>query len=203
MSQCNDIVAGSSGFAKLASWIKGTTVKKTTDLFNHKEMTDFSLEDLEANGDSYDRLQAAFAYWFAYYYGRQSKSLAAVDRILTAAYRYDPDNQLYPLIQGFAHYAQSRFAQGEAILGSFLERECEHGLDDLFAVLTAKTTGAYNLAPHIPYLETAAINDFPYAMSLLARFKEDAGDELCARLLKMRALDLSPRSEFLRMAALR
>jgi CDP-glycerol glycerophosphotransferase len=178
MSRCNYIVAGSSGFAKQASWIGGIQVKQPKDLLDHAAQTRISMDDLATHADEYHPLQTAFAYWYAYYHGRQFKSADLVDELLKKAAAYDPDNQLYPMKRAFNFYRQERLPDGEAILKKLITDEYARLKKDklpAFQVLTAKTLSKFNMAEDFESISTAASAGAAYAAAcnyVIARAKK-------------------------------
>lgn len=174
MSRCKYIIAGSSGFAKQASWIGGIEIKHPKDFFDHREQTRISIQDLEQNAAVYHPLQTAFAYWYAYYYGRTFKAFEISDMLLAAAYRYDPENQIYPIKRASNCFRSGKFEDGEAILKRLVASEyMDVRSADLpaFGILTAKTLGKFNLADDFEAIGRAALRGFPYTAACYYKIK--------------------------------
>jgi hypothetical protein len=185
MSRCERIIGGSSGFAKQASWIAGCNVEHPADFFNHFEQTKISIEDLERNANIYHPLQTAFAYWYAYFYGRQSKPFEQADMLLAKAYEYDRENQLYPIKRAVNCFRAERFHEGDAVLRRLMYDEYMdvRSADlPLFQVLTAKILGNFNLAEDFEAIDQAAQKGYPYAAAcnyvIKSAARQDAGDAL-------------------------
>ncbi|MET3923471.1 hypothetical protein ABIB26_004437 [Arthrobacter sp. UYEF20] len=161
MSRCQAIYAGSSGFAKQASWISGTKLfSDPMEVLAGQDTTQISLADLAINATMYEPLQAAFAYWFAYFYGRKNRSLAEADPILRAAMSFDSDNELYPIVLAAHYFEVGRDTEAEVLLAALIERDAD-GIGQVFpaalGVFVAKTAGAFNLSEYmLPYSEAAS-----------------------------------------------
>lgn len=178
MSRFKTILAGSSGFAKQASWIGGGTLVSAFQLFSVERQLDIFSQDLAANADAYHPLQTAFAYWYAYCLGRGRKHHEQDAHLLQQAQAYDPDNELYPLVRAASRYATGDFAGGEAILAEVFHHRQEQGraVASVFTVFVARTAGAYNLKEfHVAY-EQAAELGLPFASCLYGHLCGHAGD---------------------------
>ncbi|MCR6656979.1 MAG: glycosyltransferase [Opitutus sp.] len=113
MSRCKTIIAGSSGFAKLASWIGGKTVQVGFKLFKHLEQFELSREDLAQNAADYPPLQAAFAYWFSYFYSRGHLTVEQSLSLVERAYELDPENQLYAIVIAALRFTPTGYLRRE------------------------------------------------------------------------------------------
>jgi hypothetical protein len=110
-------------------------------------------------------LQTSFAYWYAFFYGRHNKSLGDCEYLLTQAYKYDSDNELYPLILAALFFKFERYEQGEEILNNLFS------LNDIFdiknhpacPVICARTMGKLNISEFIPFIKKASAQGKPYA----------------------------------------
>ncbi len=166
MSRCERIVAGSSGFAKQASWIAGIRVEHPADFFSPGEQTRISIEDLDENADRYHPLQTSFAYWYGYFCGRHAKSFDEADMLLRKAYQYDPENQLYPLKRAANCFRNGKFDEGDAILAQLLKSEFMEVRSPklpAFRILTAKTLGQFNLVEDFEAFSRATEEGYPHA----------------------------------------
>jgi hypothetical protein len=171
MSRCQEIYAGSSGFAKQASWISGTKLLKPSDVLAGQDTTQISLDDLTANASMYEPLQAAFAYWYAYFYGRKKRSLAEADAMLRAAMSFDSDNELYPLVLAAHYFEAGQDAEAEVLLATLIERDADiigQGSPTALEVFVAKTAGAYNLSEYHHHYSEAASRGCPGAATFYA-----------------------------------
>jgi CDP-glycerol glycerophosphotransferase (TagB/SpsB family)/glycosyltransferase involved in cell wall biosynthesis len=187
MSRCDCIVAGSSGFAKQASWIGGVPVKQPKDFFDHAEQTRISVEDLALHGGEYHPLQTAFAYWYAYFYGRHSKSFEDADMLLAEASRFDPENQLYSIKRAANCFRNGRFDEGNSILARLMKAEfmnVQSAELPVFRVLAARTLGQFNLAEDLGAIDEACRKGYPYAAVCDCVIKS-AAKESTARALRV------------------
>lgn len=177
MSRCEAIIAGSSGFAKLASWIGNRQLISPHKIFTPTQQTEISISDLKLHASSYHPLQTAFAYWYAYYCGRQEKSFDQADWLLSKAQDFDPDNQLYPIKRAAVLIAGSRRSEAETVLANMIQDECTQS-DDLppcFGVLLAKTTGKYNLEEDFELIHKAASPKHPHIALCSLAIKRSMG----------------------------
>jgi glycosyltransferase involved in cell wall biosynthesis len=194
MSRFEQIVAGSSGFAKQASWIGGSIMKHPADFFDHFEQTRLSVEDLRENANTYHPLQTAFAYWYAYFYGRQFKTFAQADQLLAKAYEYDPENQLYPIKRAANCFRAGKFEDGNAILEGLITSEyikSQSARLPLFDVLVAKTLGNFNLSEDFDSIALAVKEGQPYAAVcdyVIRQAKKEGGKE-ALQLLRAQCLN--------------
>jgi hypothetical protein len=160
MSRCQSIYAGSSGFAKQASWISGTKLMKPTEVLAGQDTTRISLDDLAVNATKYHPLQTAFAYWFAYFYGRKNRTLAEASPILRAAMSFDADNELYPIVLAAHYFEVGQDAEAETLLTALIERDAdgiEQGVPAALEVFVSKTGRDFNLSEYMaPYSEAAS-----------------------------------------------
>jgi tetratricopeptide (TPR) repeat protein len=191
MSRAQCIVAGTSGFARLSSWLGGLKVSRPSDFFDAQRQMEISLEDLEENSAEYHPLQAAFGYWYAYYSGRKKKDYDISVKILKQAYTLDPDNQLYPIVQAALHFKNENYALGEEALYLLVDKEYElHRKGELpfIKILLGKTVGEYNLSEYFEDLIVPLSQKKPYSLLIGALILNGRGDqekskEYCITLL--------------------
>ncbi len=175
MSGAENIIAGSSGFSKLASWIGEKPVESPISYYTSKKQTSIIRKDLLTNGDIYPKLQTSFAYWYAFFYGRHSKNISDSEYLLTQAYKYDPNNELYPLILSAMFYKSEMYERGESILKDLLSLNNTNEFDKnpTYAVLQAKTMGKPNLLEFIPYFKKTADLNYHYASIIMRMVEHD------------------------------
>ncbi len=169
MSQAKSIIAGSSGFAKLASWIGNQETKSPMNFYNSKKQSAIIKKDLKENKDAYNKLQTSFAYWYGYFYGRNSKDIKEVEYFLTNAYKYDPDNPLYPIILSAHYYKNYQPDKAEEILSALFNTSTTYDINKnpVCSVLKARTMGKYNILEFIPIFEEAAKSGHPFALVII------------------------------------
>ncbi len=169
MSRAKDIIAGSSGFAKLAGWIGEKNTKAPTDYYNAEKQTKIIINDLKNHADDYPKLQTSFAYWYGYFYGRQSKDLKDVDYLLSQAYKFDPENDLYPLVLASNYYKHENYEIAESIVKRLFNKHqiFEMSKHPTGQVLQAKTMGKPNMIEFFSSFNTPAQQGFPYATLLM------------------------------------
>lgn len=154
MSLSNKIIAGSSGFAKVASWIGGKSVVSGFKYLTAKDTTEYFTSDLNNNSSIYPSLHSAFSYWYAYHYNRKNIDYNKKVSILEKAYFYDKDNEMYLLVLFFISLIDFKYIQAETyahdIKGGFYSSL--EGGSSFSSVLMAKTLSAYNLQEYFDLL---------------------------------------------------
>ena len=120
MSRCHEIIAGSSGFSKLAAEISGKSVRRPTDHYSPEEMAAIIKDDLKSES-KYDNLSLAFS-WFVYsLYGELSLPSEEIDAVLLKAQTLDPDNSLYPLKRMINFLIHNSETEAEALVHEVIE----------------------------------------------------------------------------------
>ncbi len=175
MSNAESIVAGSSGFAKLASWIGNKVIKTPANYFSAVEQTKIIKDDLEINKDNYSALQTSFAYWYAYYYGRHEKKMDEIEFLLKRAFKFDPKNELYILVLSSIQYKNSFYNEAEKNLELLFDLKSTINLKEnsVTKVISAKTMGKYNILEFIVSFEDAANKKLPYASLVMYILSSD------------------------------
>lgn len=144
MSNAEDIVAGTSGYAKLAAAIGGKRVINPVTLFDHQKQTSIIISDLEINKQNYHPLHVSFSYWYAYYYGRKSKNIETISFLLKKAIEFDFENYTYSIVLASELYKNNLLEEGNVVIEElfsnprFKRSELEH-------ILRSKTAGIFNL----------------------------------------------------------
>jgi tetratricopeptide (TPR) repeat protein len=198
LARADVIMGGSSGFAKQASWINGSTVELPGTLFTWREQQAFAEHDLERHADFYHPLQTAFAYWYLFFYGRQHRTVATALPWLERASEYDPENEMYPLVRAGLLYRVERDEQAERLLERSLLLDSASATREVVRIFTAQTTGRFNLAEFHPAYKAAAVRGNGYArfMSAVLRNAEGATNAAKRELETLRG-SIAP--EILRM----
>ena len=176
MSKAETIIAGSSGFAKLASWIGDKELKLPSNYYSAKEQTTIIKNDLKKHENSYPKLQSSFAYWYAYYYGRHSKKISEVEYLLNKAYEFDSENELYPLILASLQYKFNLEKKGELTLSKLFSKDKIYDVDlhSASQVINAKTMGKLNILEFIPEFKKASSEGNPFASVIMYTLNRDS-----------------------------
>ncbi len=200
LARADVIMGGSSGFAKQASWISGSKVEQPESLFTWREQQAFGEDDLERNAERYHPLQAAFAYWYLFFYARRYRTVATGLPWLERASELDPANELYPLVRAGLLYRVERDDEAERLLERCLLLDSVSGTRETVRIFVAKTLGKFNLAEFHPAYKAAAIRGNRYArfFSAVLRQAEGAAD---AAKKEFDALQGSVAPEILRLAS--
>lgn len=187
LSRFKTIIGGSSGFSRQAGWIGGGNVLRPTDLLSAAEQHRVSLRDLQNCELSYNPLQTSFAYWYAYYCGRHSRTAEQNVPLLIKARNFDPDNELYYFVEAALLAENGEMEAASSVLTRLLEaRQDEGKLDEVVSVFTAQTLGRLNLAEYVPHIERLADSGSFAAAFLLAVLANAGNDDV----QKQRFLDI-------------
>ena len=173
-------------------------------MFSAKSQTAYAIEDLKANAKTYHPLQSGIGYWYAYFYGRGSRSLSDNISLLKNACHWDPENELYVFVLAALHVQNGFPREADQVLQTLFENRRETGKTaEIFRVFTAKTIGAYNLSEYFPDIERAADTSF-WAASLMLKKMFTDGDTSQVEIWreKCETLGLSHQQSFTDIMAL-
>lgn len=121
LSRCQEIVAGSSGFAILASWIGNSRIVKYKDLVSDiKIAEEFNLKNLDKDYAD-DLLQAFTVSHFLYYYANLMDYKTKISLIDYASGK-DKENLLYFLMKISFLYEEELFLEGDHLLCKVMKR---------------------------------------------------------------------------------
>lgn len=123
MARCELIVAGTSGFASLASDIGVGSKRGVSRIYTSEEQVDIIVGDLSRNRGDYSDLQLSFAYSNAYLLGRPTLPPEKAEALLLAGAEVDPDNELFPIMRAADCFRCLRFKEGDEILRELVERQ--------------------------------------------------------------------------------
>ncbi len=125
MSRCEEIYAGSSGFAQAAAWIGNRRLLRAPPMSPDDILADADLADPNL---ALPALQRAFSYYMAAYYGRDSLPDGRMIEALDKALHYDPGNIFYALIKARLHGRTGNPGAAEAALKDAVVHDLEaHG----------------------------------------------------------------------------
>ncbi len=190
LSRFRTIVGGSSGFSRQAGWIGGSDVFRPPQIFNADTQHALSVMDLAENKDVYHPLQTAFAYWYAYFYGREKRTPEENIPLLQDARRFDPANELYFFVEAaLLMKCEDGPAASDLLSKLMQERHAQDSLTTVFDIFVAHTAGKPNLAEYLPHFEKLAKDGSFHASALmcaLARKRKDAPavqvyNDLCSK----------------------
>ncbi|MET2830406.1 hypothetical protein [Mesorhizobium shangrilense] len=123
MARCQQIHAGSSIFATVASIMGDIPCLNSDALFSKARAAEIVLEELKAHERDYHPLEAAFGYQSAFLNLEDKISLAQTREILERALALDPENDIYVLKIVAAYFREGDFPSGEAVLKSLMSRQ--------------------------------------------------------------------------------
>lgn len=123
MTRCDPLVAGTSGFARLAASLSGRPSVGPSAFFTTDEQYDILHADLTANRGRYSKLQTAFHWWSAFDLVRGSLDGAQASAMLREAAALDPANGLYPITEAAWFYRHGDVGAGDEVLARRLTDE--------------------------------------------------------------------------------
>lgn len=195
LSRFQTILAGTSGFARQASWIGGGDVLTPSKLFDAQEQHRASLEDLARNAHLYHPQQSAYSYWYAYHHGRHERDLDTNIEVMRNALHFDPENELYFFVLSALLVRKGNVEQSSEVLETlFAERMQSKRQRTVFSIFTLRNSRAeYKLEEYFPdFLQAADEGRFFHCalMFFLARSRKD-NEEIKRRFAACRdSLDL-------------
>ena len=159
LSQCERIIAGSSGFALQAAAISDQTVTRHTELFTPAEVLTLTRADLDAHGHRYSPTQNAFAWWTAYHEVQHEIAYDDAVELLGAGLAADPTNPRARIRLAALHYHHGHDDRGDDVLLDALTTDVLAGGDALESVMLLSQTaggGTFDSAEIIDDVEQAA-----------------------------------------------
>ena len=177
LSRFKQILSGSSGFARQASWIGGGRLISPNDIFDAEQQHQISIRDLQENHEKYHSLQTSFGYWYAYYFGRHKRELCNSIDAMRNAIIFDPENELYPLVLSSLFVMKDDLSESRKVLETlFRDRHATGSLKEIFRIFTAKTLNSYNLLEYLPHIDRAALSGSFMHCALMAELSFSKGD---------------------------
>jgi hypothetical protein len=181
MSRCQEIIAGNSGFAILASWVGGAKLINPQRAFSAKDMVAFIEQAIFSSdpAEGVSPLQRAFACRYALVVsGQHFPTEPRFQRLMDHARAMDPENGFYHLVQAAASYAAGDTQTGEALVRKMLGTR-----SDFSRILLAKKMqkGKHHLDPFIPVITQQAEMGSPGAALFAYTFFNGQGESDKAR----------------------
>jgi hypothetical protein len=194
MARCQQIHAGSSIYAAVASAMGDVPCIDTSALFSKSRAAEIILEELREHQSDYHPLESAFGYQWTFLSLEDEISPARARELLEKAQALDPQNDAYDLKMAAAYYRDGDPASGEAILKSLMTSQSRLRAKiplPMMDVLTDRLGGRLTMVRDFEVFFAAAKAGHPYAMACSAYILvEVLGDrkaavEMAARLVKM------------------
>lgn len=139
MNQCKSIVAGSSGFARIAAQMKGMKPNSYRSLVTDQEAVSITLEELASNSEFFSSEQRGYSYFFCSEVAGKSNfaSDAEICRMIEKAVRENPGNSMYRLIHILRLLAAKKIEEADRYAKELLDRLLSQG-PDFFAKSRAR-----------------------------------------------------------------
>ncbi|MET2830404.1 hypothetical protein [Mesorhizobium shangrilense] len=194
MARCQQIHAGGSIYATIASLMGDKPCLGTSALFSRSRAAEIITDELQAHQSDYHRLEAAFGYRWAFQSLEDEISPARARELLGKAQALDPENDGYELKMAAACFRDGDYVAGEAILKSLMigqSRRRSRIPLPMMDMLTTRLGGYRAMANDFDVFLAAARAGHPYAMACSAYILVEVFDdrtsavEMAARLVKM------------------
>ncbi len=193
MARCQQIHAGGSIYAAVASVMGDVPCVGASALFSTSRAAEIILEELRTHQTDYHPLEAAFGYQWTLLTLEDEISPARARELLEKAQALDPRNDAYDLKMAAACFRDGDPASGEAILKSLMTSQSMARSKiplPMMDILTDRIGGHLTMEKDFEVFFAAANAGHPYAMACSAYILlEVLGDrksavEMAARLVK-------------------
>ncbi|WP_245279065.1 hypothetical protein [Mesorhizobium loti] len=194
MARCQQIHAGNSIYAVVASVMGEVPCLGISALFDKQRAAELIMEELQAHQADYHPLEAAFGYQWAFLSLEGEIAPAQARALLGKAGALDPENDVYDLKMAASHFHEGNYPAGEAILKSLMigqsRRRSKIPLQ-MMGALAGQVGGGLTMARDLEVFFAAARAGHPYAMAcaayILLEVLEDGKSavEMAARLVKV------------------
>ena len=201
MARCQQIHAGSSIFATVASVMGDIPCLNSDALFSKARAAEIVLEELEAHERDYHPLEAAFGYQSAFLNLEDEISLGQAREILDRAIALDPENDIYVLKIAAAYFREGDFPSGEAVLKSLMTRQFQVRAKKPLSMMLPLTEmiGTQNaMARDFGLFFAAAQAGYPHAMACSAYLLRESGEPGRAREMAARLVEAEPANPMFR-----
>ena len=193
MAKCQQIHAGNSIYAVVASVMGDVPCVGTSALFSNARAAEIIMDELQAHRSDYHPLESAFGYQWAFMSLEDEISPAQARELLEKAQALDPVNDAYDLKMAAAYFRDGNYAAGEAILKSLMTSQS--GVRSkiplpMMDILVDEIGDHLTMVGDFEVFFAAARAGHPYAMAcssfILLEVLEDrtSAVEMAARLVK-------------------
>lgn len=193
MARCQQIHAGGSIYAAVASVMGDVPCVGASALFSKSRAAEIILEELRAHQSDYHPLEAAFGYQWTLLTLEDEISPARARELLAKAQVLDPRNDAYDLKMAAACFRDGDPASGEAILKSLMTSQSRTRSKiplPMMDILTDRLGGRLTMEKDFEVFFAAAKAGHPYAMACSAYIllevlgNRKSAVEMAARLVK-------------------
>ncbi|QKC99469.1 tetratricopeptide repeat protein [Mesorhizobium sp. NZP2298] len=194
MARCQQIHAGNSIYAVVASVMGEVPCLDISALFSKPRATEIIMQELQAHQADYHPLEAAFGYQWSFLSLEDKIDPARARELLEKAQALDPENDAYDLKLAAAHFREGNYPAGEAMLKSLMISQSRLRSKiplPMMDILTDRIGGFLTMARDFEVFFAAARAGYPYAMAcsayILLEVLEDrkSAMEMAARLVKI------------------
>lgn len=194
MARCQQIHAGTSIYAAVASVMGDKSCLGASALFSNSRAAEIITDELQAHPSDYNRLESAFGYRWAFRALEDEISPARAMELLEKARALDPENDAYDLKMAAACFRGGNHAAGDAILKSLMigQSRLQSKIPlPMMRMLISGIASYRAMANDFEVFFAAARAGHPYAMACSAYILLEAmGDrrsamEMMARLVKI------------------
>jgi tetratricopeptide (TPR) repeat protein len=196
MARCQEIHAGKSIYAVVASVMGDVPCVGPGAVFGNQRAANFVLEELRANEADYHPREAAFGYQWAFLTREGEVSPARAREILKKAQVLDPENDAYDLKVAAAYFREADYPAGETILKSRLVSQARLRWKiplPMMDIMTNPAGGWLAMEKDFEVFFAAAKAGYPYAMACSAYVLLEAlGDQTSALEMAERLVKIEP-----------
>lgn len=133
MSRCDEIIAGSSGFAVLSSWISNTKLSNYKNILSNDEIVEAYYKSLSEKGilklDCISPLLKSFSIFHFYNLFNHDIEISNKIELMNRLLVLDPENTYYSIILASLYYSIGNIEKGDKILINELISEKKFNID--------------------------------------------------------------------------
>ena len=167
MSKAKEIVAGNSGFSRIASFINGSKLLNQFDFYNSKKYSEITYSFYEKNINfDWNVMQAAYDCFLAYAYARTEHTFEYAYNILKKAFDLDPSNEMFQVLSAALCYKNKKYLAGEYLVEKALCNCVPSAILDanFLKIVSHKFPGSdYSFKEYFNFFIDSAILNYPYA----------------------------------------
>lgn len=202
MARCQQIHAGNSIYAAVASVMGEVPCVGASALFSKPRAAEIIVEELKAHQADYHPLEAAFGYQWSFLSLEDEISPARARALLEKAQALDPENDAYDLKMAAAHFREGNYPAGDAILKSLMTSQSRVRTKiplPMMDILVDRVGDQLTMVRDFEVFFAAARAGHPYAMACSAYILlEVLGDRKAAVEMAGKLVTMEPANRIFR-----
>ncbi|MBZ9795000.1 hypothetical protein [Mesorhizobium sp. ES1-4] len=207
MARCQQIHAGTSIYAMVASVMGDVPCMGSSALFGKQRAAEIIMEELQAHRAAYHPLEAAFGYQWAFLSLEDEIGPAQAKELLRGAQALDPENDAYDLKMAATCFREGDYPTGDAILKSLMVSQSRRRSKiplPMMHLLTERIGAYLTMVRDFEVFFAAARAGYPYAMACSAFILlEVLEDKTSAVEMAKRLVSVEPGNPIFRRIRLR